>query len=72
MGSRGCCAYAERMAGEGVPDWSKTDLRCFWNQKRVAGRLESTKRELDGDLTCGLLSEGRLIRFDKVELVTGV
>ncbi len=26
----------------GVPDRCRTALRCFWNQKRVAGRLESS------------------------------
>ncbi len=29
----------------GVPDRSRTALRCFWNQKRVTGRLESSVKK---------------------------
>ncbi len=40
----------------GVPDRSRTALRCFWNQKRVMGRLESSvKMGSDGSLDCDFL-----------------
>ncbi len=40
----------------GPADRSRTALRCFWNQKRVTGRLESSvKRGSDGSLDCDFL-----------------
>ncbi len=47
----------------GVPDRCRTALRCFWNQKRVAGRLESSvKRGSDGSLDCDFLRWGKARR----------
>ncbi len=41
----------------GILERSRTDLRYFWNQKRVMGRLESSvKRGSEGDLDCDFLS----------------
>ncbi len=57
----------------GVPDRCRTALRCFWNQKRVAGRLESSvKRGSDGSWTVISLDGGKLGGFGMVIEVIGV
>ncbi len=57
----------------GVPDRCRTALRCFWNQKRVAGRLESSvKRGRMGVWTVISLGGGRLGGFGMVIKAIGV